>query len=47
MTSQLLLTALVLSALCYISLSGFGPSQVINFSGYHAVHKEEIHLFYW
>jgi carboxypeptidase C (cathepsin A) len=27
--------------------SGFGPSKVINFSGYYGVNKNEIHLFYW
>ena len=45
MTSQQILIAL--SAIIGITFSGFGPETVINFSGYHAVHKEEIHLFYW
>ena len=36
-----------LSAFYAITFCGFGPSKVINFSGYHAVHKKEIHLFYW
>ena len=37
----------LLTILFHIASSGFGPSNVINFSGYHAVHNQQIHLFYW
>eukprot|EP01083_Nonionella_stella_P275523 935755_1 len=42
-----LFTLFAIANLYWIALCGFGPSKVINFSGYHAVHKKEIHLFYW
>lgn len=45
--SSLHLTLLILSSIYAITFSGYGPSKVINFSGYYAVHKQEIHLFYW
>ena len=42
-----LFSSTVLCILFNVGLSGFGPSNVINFSGYHAVHNQQMHLFYW
>ena len=45
--SPLFAFLVAVSAFFVVTFSGFGPSKVINFSGYYAVHKGEIHLFYW
>ena len=37
----------LLTVLSYIAVGKFGPAEEINFSGYHAVHNNQRHLFYW
>ena len=46
-STSLLQVLFIFTVFIATSFSGFGPSKVINFSGYHAVHNQEIHLFYW
>ena len=47
MASLSLTTLSIFAVLTFIAVGKFGPASEINFSGYHAVHNNERHLFYW